>query len=86
MPIQLIRAFGILKKAAAIVNTEMGLLDVKLSRAIQDACDEVCCGFAFSDCFLTVSIVFVAYRLLMVSWMISSLLLCGRRVRAHRPT
>ncbi|XP_022908000.1 fumarate hydratase, mitochondrial-like [Onthophagus taurus] len=43
MPPQVIRAMGILKKAAAIVNKEFGL-DVKIADAISDVCDEVICG------------------------------------------
>ena len=44
MPRELIRALGTLKKAAAIVNERMGLLDPKLSAAMRDACDEVISG------------------------------------------
>ena len=40
MPEALIRAFGTLKKAAAMVNETYGL-DPKISKAIQDAADEV---------------------------------------------
>lgn len=40
MPPALIKAFGILKKAAAKVNLEFGL-DAKISEAIQQAADEV---------------------------------------------
>ena len=40
MPEPLIKAFGVLKKAAAIVNETYGL-DPKISKAIQDAADEV---------------------------------------------
>ena len=36
-----IKAFGVLKKAAAEVNTDFGL-DPKLADAISKACDEVC--------------------------------------------
>lgn len=43
MPIPVIHAFGILKKAAAIVNTEFGL-DKKLADAISQAADEVVDG------------------------------------------
>ncbi|KAI7897496.1 fumarate hydratase [Cokeromyces recurvatus] len=43
MPPELIRAFGILKKAAAKVNLEFGL-DPKISEAIQQAADEVISG------------------------------------------
>lgn len=41
MPIPVVRAFGILKKSAAIVNEEIGALDPKLSAAIQQAATEV---------------------------------------------
>lgn len=40
MPLPLIRAFAILKKAAAIVNVQYGL-DPKISQAICQAADEV---------------------------------------------
>ncbi|KAM7288839.1 fumarate hydratase, mitochondrial, partial [Ixodes scapularis] len=39
MPLPVIKAFGILKKAAAIVNKEFGL-DAKLADAISQAADE----------------------------------------------
>ncbi len=41
MPRELIRALGILKKAAALVNRDMGLLDGKLAEAVCAAADEV---------------------------------------------
>ncbi|CAI5758325.1 unnamed protein product [Candida verbasci] len=41
MPIPVVRAFGILKKSAAIVNEQFGTLDPKLSKAIQQAATEV---------------------------------------------
>ena len=41
MPRELIRALGILKKAAALVNKDLGLLDAKLCDAICQAADEV---------------------------------------------
>jgi fumarate hydratase class II len=44
MPRELIRAFGVLKKAAALTNLEMGLLDAKLCDAICRAADEVIAG------------------------------------------
>jgi fumarate hydratase class II len=44
MPEPIIRAFGILKKAAAIVNEEFGILDPELSEAIQTAASEVAEG------------------------------------------
>lgn len=43
MPAQVVRALGIVKKAAATINTEFGL-DPKLSKAIQEAADEVISG------------------------------------------
>ncbi|KAG1060605.1 hypothetical protein G6F42_027919 [Rhizopus arrhizus] len=43
MPPALIKAFGILKKAAAKVNLQYGL-DPKISEAIQQAADEVIAG------------------------------------------
>lgn len=47
---EFIRALGIIKKAAAIVNNELGLLDSKLKDAIVQACDEVIEG-KFDDNF-----------------------------------
>jgi fumarate hydratase class II len=44
MPSELIRAFGLLKKAAAIVNRELGELDVAKAIWIVAACDEVISG------------------------------------------
>ncbi len=41
MPRELIRAMGILKKAAALVNHDLGLLQPDLCKAICDAADEV---------------------------------------------
>ena len=41
MPIEVVRAFGVLKKAAAAVNEQLGRLDNKLSDAIRRAADEV---------------------------------------------
>lgn len=41
MPAPLIRALGILKKAAAAVNIDLGVLDGKIGSAIMDAADEV---------------------------------------------
>jgi hypothetical protein len=40
MPAPLIKAYGVLKKAAATVNMTYGL-DPKVGKAIQDAADEV---------------------------------------------
>lgn len=53
MPIPIIKAFGTLKKAAAIVNEKMGSLDPKLSSAIQEAASEVIEG-KFNDNFALV--------------------------------
>jgi len=44
MPRELIRALGILKKAAALVNRDQGLLDPKLCDTICAAADEVIAG------------------------------------------
>lgn len=41
MPAPLIRALGIVKKAAALSNIELGILDTKLGQAIADAAEEV---------------------------------------------
>ncbi len=41
MPKQIVRAFSIVKKAAALANTELGLLDEKACKAICTAADEV---------------------------------------------
>ncbi len=43
-PHEFIRAYGILKKAAARINTTLGLLDPTLRDAISEACDEVISG------------------------------------------
>ena len=50
MPDVLIRAFGLQKKAAAIANMELGLLDRRRGRAIVRAADEVATG-ALADHF-----------------------------------
>jgi fumarate hydratase class II len=44
MPLALIRAFGILKRSAAIVNREVGLLDRQISNGIVQAAEEVITG------------------------------------------
>ena len=49
-PREFIRALGIIKKAAAIVNNELGLLDTKLKDAIVQACEEIIEG-KFDDNF-----------------------------------
>lgn len=44
MPIELVHAYGVLKKAAALANEELGLLDADLARLIVQAADEVIDG------------------------------------------
>ncbi len=44
MPPELIRAFGVLKKAAALVNRDLGKLDESQTRLITQAADEVISG------------------------------------------
>jgi fumarate hydratase class II len=44
MPPELIRAFGVLKKAAALVNGDLGKLDEQKTRLIVQAADEVIAG------------------------------------------
>jgi len=44
MPLEIIHAFGILKKAAALTNNGLGLLDDKLTALIVSAADEVING------------------------------------------
>src|SRR5882762_1424559 len=44
MPVELIRAFGILKKAAALVNQDLGKLPAEKARLIAQAADEVIAG------------------------------------------
>lgn len=50
MPLPVIKAMGILKKAAAIVNKEYGL-DPKVADAICKAADEVISGKLYDDHF-----------------------------------
>lgn len=44
MPEAVVRAFGVLKKSAAIVNESLGTLDPEISKPIQKAADEVIQG------------------------------------------
>ncbi len=44
MPVELIRAFGVLKKASALVNADLGLLDPQKAELIAKACDDVIDG------------------------------------------
>ncbi len=41
MPTEIIRAFALLKKAAAIVNNRMGILGIRLLNPVIQACDEI---------------------------------------------
>jgi len=41
MPLEVIRALGVVKKAAARVNADLGEVDAKLANAIENAADEV---------------------------------------------
>ncbi|MDX1900838.1 MAG: class II fumarate hydratase [Gammaproteobacteria bacterium] len=50
MPIEVIHAFGILKKAAAMVNYDLDLLSKEKMQAIAAACDEIVAG-KFDDQF-----------------------------------
>ena len=44
MPLPLIHAYGVLKKAAALTNMKLGVLDAKIGEAIVKAADEVIAG------------------------------------------
>ena len=44
MPVEIIHAFAILKKAAALTNTELGVLETPKSEIIAQVCDEVLTG------------------------------------------
>ncbi len=44
MPEEVIHAFGILKKAAALTNFELGVLSEEKCRLIVSVCDEICAG------------------------------------------
>ena len=46
MPIAVVRALGLLKKAAALVNQKLGLLDSRRAELIVRAADEVIAGHA----------------------------------------
>jgi aspartate ammonia-lyase len=43
-PVQFIKAYVLIKKAAAVANVQVGWLDEKLAKAIIDACDEILAG------------------------------------------
>jgi len=40
-PVQFIKAYVLVKKAAALANVQVGWLDAKLAKAINEACDEI---------------------------------------------
>lgn len=44
MPIEIIHAFAILKKSAALTNSELGVLDQQKAQDIADVCDEILAG------------------------------------------
>ena len=44
MPTEIIRAFGILKKASALANCKLGMLDEKRANTIATVCDEILSG------------------------------------------
>ena len=50
MPIEIIRAFAVLKKAAALANEALGVLDHRRAAAIAQVCDEITAG-AWDDHF-----------------------------------
>lgn len=41
IPAEVIDAFAVLKKAAALANTELGMIDEKRGNAIAQVCDEI---------------------------------------------
>jgi fumarate hydratase class II len=53
MPLPLVHALGLVKKAAALVNRDLGALDPRLAEAIAAAAQEVIDG-RFDDHFLVV--------------------------------
>lgn len=44
MPLEIIHAFGVLKKAAALANWSLGMIDAQRAELIADVCDEVISG------------------------------------------
>ena len=44
MPIEIIHAFAVLKKAAAITNSKLGVLEEKKMKLISQVCDEILKG------------------------------------------
>ena len=51
LPIEMIRAYGLIKKAAALTNAQLGELDRRSAKAIVRACDELLAG-TFDDQFV----------------------------------
>ena len=41
MPVEIIRAFGVLKKAAALTNVELKILNAEKGELISKVCDEI---------------------------------------------
>lgn len=44
MPLEIVHAFGVLKKAAALANNELGMLDERRTELIVQVCDEIING------------------------------------------
>lgn len=44
MPVEIIRAFAVLKKAAALTNAELGVLSKEKAEMISEVCDEIIAG------------------------------------------
>ncbi len=44
MPIEIIRAFAVLKKGAALANRDLGVLDQEKAEVIAEVCDEIIAG------------------------------------------
>jgi len=44
MPVEIIYAFAVLKKSAALVNLKLGMLDELRAEAIAEVCDEILAG------------------------------------------
>lgn len=44
MPVQIIEAFAVLKKAAALANVNLGMLDEERGKVIAEVCDEILAG------------------------------------------
>ena len=44
MPLEIIHAFGVLKKAAALANWSLGMIDAQRAELIAGVCDELISG------------------------------------------